>query len=184
MRGFIDDRTAVGVLMFTPTSQSAFMRGFIDDGLPRPSRARSPASLNPRSCAASSMTGGGHLVRPPEDRRLNPRSCAASSMTLSVGTICFIALLSQSAFMRGFIDDAGCPGTATPAWTRLNPRSCAASSMTRREVRLRRPALPSQSAFMRGFIDDLARPGGGGEGAGESQSAFMRGFIDDPPAAS
>jgi len=69
--------------------------------------------------------------------------------------------MSQSAFMRGFIDDAtpGCLGTAF--------------------VRL------SQSAFMRGFIDDYSdifrlRP------MNVSQSAFMRGFIDDtrPPAAS
>ena len=61
--------------------------------------------LNPRSCAASSMTdlcplgGQGNLGS------LNPRSCAASSMTsrrrLSVGGL----RVSQSAFVRGFIDD-------------------------------------------------------------------------------
>ena len=62
---------------------------------------------------------------------------------------------SQSAFMRGFIDDC---------ITQYAPR-------TRRGK--------SQSAFMRGFIDDpptrttivIDR---------QSQSAFMRGFIDDP----
>ena len=64
------------------------------------------------------------------------------------------AVMSQSAFMRGFIDDA--------VWTALPSAQ----------------PFESQSAFMRGFIDDelqaveLLKEF-------ESQSAFMRGFIDD-----
>ena len=62
---------------------------------------------------------------------------------------------SQSAFMRGFIDD---------------PSGSATSTST--------PSA-SQSAFMRGFIDDLSVFHYGTIGKSMSQSAFMRGFIDD-----
>ena len=62
--------------------------------------------------------------------------------------------MSQSAFVRGFIDDE----------IRISDNSL---------------ALQSQSAFVRGFIDDdggqvLATPN-----YKVSQSAFVRGFIDD-----
>ena len=57
MRGFIDDVwTMVDGGHRPEASQSAFMRGFIDD---EEMSARAPLSLrglNPRSCAASSMT--------------------------------------------------------------------------------------------------------------------------------
>ena len=61
---------------------------------------------------------------------------------------------SQSAFMRGFIDDGWAAPTASPRRRSLNPRSCAASSMTTDLQRLNRANRQSQSAFMRGFIDD------------------------------
>ena len=57
VRGFIDDLakwkagTDVG-----RRSQSAFVRGFIDDTRKSKCSALSSRSLNPRSCAASSMT--------------------------------------------------------------------------------------------------------------------------------
>ena len=61
-------------------------------------------SLNPRSCAASSMTG--RRDHPARRRgRLNPRSCAASSMTPRFKGDCRRRVASQSAFVRGFIDD-------------------------------------------------------------------------------
>ena len=59
---------------------------------------------------------------------------------------------SQSAFMRGFIDD-----------------------FTLTSMVL---AIVSQSAFMRGFIDDFGSPDDR-TALLASQSAFMRGFIDD-----
>ena len=57
MRGFIDDEEEDEEELFAlQESQSAFVRGFIDDcELIRTASAPS-ASLNPRSCAASSMT--------------------------------------------------------------------------------------------------------------------------------
>ena len=92
----------------------------------------------------------------PGSGSLNPRSCAASSMTRMRIVNLTPHAMSQSAFMRGFIDDR----SGTP------PR--------------RRKPRRSQSAFMRGFIDDrrLSRRL---DGPGQSQSAFMRGFIDDAP---
>ena len=60
---------------------------------------------------------------------LNPRSCAASSMTATAGLRAFGGLESQSAFVRGFIDDC-----RAALINRINPMS--------------------QSAFVRGFIDD------------------------------
>ena len=67
-------------------SQSAFVRGFIDDSPTPGSRRTKTSSLNPRSCAASSMTGDVHGIA-----------------NVDVG-------VSQSAFVRGFIDDIGlCP---------------------------------------------------------------------------
>jgi len=84
-------------------SQSAFVRGFIDDKFGALA-TRLETSLNPRSCAASSMTSPSPQAR--EGRRgLNPRSCAASSMTLNRFVVIPIQPLSQSAFVRGFIDD-------------------------------------------------------------------------------
>ena len=62
--------------------------------------------------------------------------------------------LSQSAFVRGFIDDRSFRGTSISATRRLNPRSCAASSMTEYLRSAVRPRRASQSAFVRGFIDD------------------------------
>jgi len=61
-------------------SQSAFVRGFIDDFTEIVSSPRVD-SLNPRSCAASSMTYFLHTWKKANDYSLNPRSCAASSMT-------------------------------------------------------------------------------------------------------
>ena len=87
-------------------SQSAFVRGFIDDRSGRTFLADARSRLNPRSCAASSMTGHGHET--------------AGS-----------ARKSQSAFVRGFIDDSACFSTCSGPRPSLNPRSCAASSMTR-----------------------------------------------------
>ena len=81
------------------------MRGFIDDGSARSALAERETSLNPRSCAASSMT-----------RRVLRMGDASS--------------VSQSAFMRGFIDDTYRRLFARSPRSRLNPRSCAASSMT------------------------------------------------------
>jgi len=80
VRGFIDDATVVGPLTFLPSSQSAFVRGFIDD-------LRGDA-------------GG-----PGDVGRLNPRSCAASSMTEVQARSEALGRVSQSAFVRGFIDD-------------------------------------------------------------------------------
>ena len=86
--------------------------------------------------------------------------------------------MSQSAFVRGFIDDRSDPAPRIRSPACLNPRSCAASSMTKAES-LRHEALrTSQSAFVRGFIDD-DRGRASRRGRGPSQSAFVRGFIDD-----
>ena len=111
-------------------------------------------SLNPRSCAASSMTDCGAVIY---DRqcRLNPRSCAASSMTYCPRPNGNKSPTSQSAFVRGFIDDRSTARTRVGR-TCLNPRSCAASSMTPRPVGGGAARLLSQSAFVRGFIDDVA----------------------------
>ena len=60
---------------------------------------------------------------------------------------------SQSAFVRGFIDDSTSTDrtVSTPG---LNPRSCAASSMTPASNTASDGDEQSQSAFVRGFIDD------------------------------
>ena len=92
-------------------SQSAFVRGFIDDLLESRGERIGYASLNPRSCAASSMT----------DRRLRFEAAR---------------VVSQSAFVRGFIDDWPGPSDCLPVIDSLNPRSCAASSMTTHEEAL------------------------------------------------
>ena len=87
---------------------------------------------------------------------------------------------SQSAFVRGFIDDARRLYVRTGgSCLRLNPRSCAASSMTALTSRPPLEPIKSQSAFVRGFIDD--RPAGAPRpsSGSRSQSAFVRGFIDD-----
>ena len=62
-------------------------------------------SLNPRSCAASSMTDDSAASEVKRRISLNPRSCAASSMT--EGSVISLGHHgpSQSAFVRGFIDD-------------------------------------------------------------------------------
>ena len=81
MRGFIDDGTRDDERREGGPSQSAFMRGFIDDKRERSNSPNAESSLNPRSCAASSMTC----------IRSSAGSCPPGR--------------SQSAFMRGFIDD-------------------------------------------------------------------------------
>ena len=140
--------------------------------------SRGSGSLNPRSCAASSMARGqgdpqgreqgevsirvrARLHRWRQGRRrddlqaagLNPRSCAASSMAQQCAELDEVYSVSQSAFVRGFIDgeeqletadalllsqsafvrgfiDGGTHGSPRRArCLRLNPRSCAASSM-------------------------------------------------------
>ena len=87
-------------------SQSAFMRGFIDDGREDAGYEYEAAGLNPRSCAASSMTSLETWTVEFDAERLNPRSCAASSMTQAASKVHRTQRPgSQSAFMRGFIDD-------------------------------------------------------------------------------
>ena len=86
-------------------SQSAFVRGFIDDGARFQYARRRTQSLNPRSCAASSMTRWQVRAVEVPVARLNPRSCAASSMTASRRSAGAGDSRSQSAFVRGFIDD-------------------------------------------------------------------------------
>ena len=61
MRGFIDDAAGARYSLNAELSQSAFVRGFIDDLSYVSPKAVRNASLNPRSCAASSMT----WIRPP-----------------------------------------------------------------------------------------------------------------------
>ena len=56
MRGFIDDLGVRNAQTELGASQSAFVRGFIDDASIRRELVRRGLSLNPRSCAASSMT--------------------------------------------------------------------------------------------------------------------------------
>ena len=51
-------------------------------------------------------------------------------MTRPLGSRDFIVRASQSAFMRGFIDDEPMIRISNPFSESLNPRSCAASSMT------------------------------------------------------
>ena len=80
------------------------MRGFIDD----------------------TLNGAVECLR---RNRLNPRSCAASSMTPHHPVFLHPHRRSQSAFMRGFIDDATIKRGLMVGFC-LNPRSCAASSMT------------------------------------------------------
>ena len=77
-----------------------------------------------------------------------------------------VGLLSQSAFMRGFIDDMSDEKTQEVEVEGLNPRSCAASSMTVRREEPLAAFAASQSAFMRGFIDDAS--------AGPSAARFVR----------
>ena len=141
--------------------------------------------LNPRSCAASSMTHCRRIERQKSVVCLNPRSCAASSMTswlskpdksgpqsqsafmrgfiddIEAGTVRESGSKSQSAFMRGFIDDPRRRSPIPRPTRSLNPRSCAASSMTSVSLAERLPDGKSQSAFMRGFIDDAAGIAGG-----------------------
>ena len=66
-------------------------------------------------------------------------------------------LLSQSAFVRGFIDDMDEILEACAKHCSLNPRSCAASSMTPAVRKVHEVQRESQSAFVRGFIDDRER---------------------------
>ena len=135
------------------TSQSAFMRGFIDDEMPDLVAKKATQSLNPRSCAASSMTSGSSRTSP-RGCSLNPRSCAASSMTSQEGfpglrvrglnpRSCAASSMTRSGYPRVSRNDG------------LNPRSCAASSMTLKNLRPKHSLTTSQSAFMRGFIDDF-----------------------------
>ena len=104
------------------------MRGFIDDLHIPESLYREREGLNPRSCAASSMTAARLIVKK------------------SAGE-------SQSAFVRGFIDDEGFD---VPKYV----------------------SAESQSAFVRGFIDDFEESHLD-DFLAVSQSAFVRGFIDD-----
>ena len=128
VRGFIDDVWLADNDQRMPESQSAFVRGFIDDCRSRWSAPSSSTSLNPRSCAASSMTRLG-------DARI-----------IAVAT-------SQSAFVRGFIDDAprGCRSCSS-----TSSQSAFVRGFIDDAVRRRHPERhgESQSAFVRGFIDD------------------------------
>ena len=128
VRGFIDGAAASSAESRSITSQSAFVRGFID-GLGAQGR-------DPRPCPSQSAFVRGFIdgcwsraVRSSTRARLNPRSCAASSMA------------SHSV-----------PQRLHPHRS-LNPRSCAASSMAGGTVRFPLSARWSQSAFVRGFID-------------------------------
>ena len=51
------------------------------------------------------MTACNRIAYPKQRSSLNPRSCAASSMTQLAAGVAGGAGQSQSAFMRGFIDD-------------------------------------------------------------------------------
>ena len=68
VRGFIDDRRLAGLSYHgSDSSQSAFVRGFIDDRPTFSAPTGGRSSLNPRSCAASSMTRDrGESLRPPD----------------------------------------------------------------------------------------------------------------------
>ena len=114
-------------------------------------------SLNPRSCAASSMT---------TSPRTSPRRRSWSQSAFVRGFIddarpqppsLLVNRWSQSAFVRGFIDDSTPTVPSSTRSASLNPRSCAASSMTlwARVKSLKLFSL-SQSAFVRGFIDDAS----------------------------
>ena len=52
VRGFIDDRLRFPTGREREGSQSAFVRGFIDDSTASTPGGRGPRRLNPRSCAA------------------------------------------------------------------------------------------------------------------------------------
>ena len=110
------------------------MRGFIDDLEDRWTSVAKPERLNPRSCAASSMTRARGGSGPRRPSGLNPRSCAASSMTFEFTSFTIPFGMSQSAFMRGFIDDCSTFFRNVCVSSSLNPRSCAASSMTERQL--------------------------------------------------
>ena len=56
VRGFIDDDDMRPPVDYYVVSQSAFVRGFIDDSNASKEARAFRESLNPRSCAASSMT--------------------------------------------------------------------------------------------------------------------------------
>ena len=56
VRGFIDDDRGRASRRGRGPSQSAFVRGFIDDLRDSPAGDGRAPCLNPRSCAASSMT--------------------------------------------------------------------------------------------------------------------------------
>ena len=147
------------------TSQSAFVRGFIDDWCIVCLLGRTPACLNPRSCAASSMTWSSVFFEGKCNSCLNPRSCAASSMTpeLASAFAAAIAGLNPRSCAASSMTGARVRGP-TADRDRLNPRSCAASSMTGRMMPRFNADWASQSAFVRGFIDDGPRhrgPGGG-----------------------
>ena len=130
MRGFIDDDVEAGRFDDPIESQSAFVRGFIDDWPGRDPLHRC-AQLSQSAFVRGFIDDSPfHGVAGTRIRSLNPRSCAASSMTYR-------------------------SKTAAVAAYGLNPRSCAASSMTGQSVRVPPGSLGmSQSAFVRGFIDD------------------------------
>ena len=159
MRGFIDDRRRIVPPNPAPEgSQSAFMRGFIDDGAASVA-PEGAAGLNPRSCAASSMTADGSVLDVTEHVSQSAFMRGFIDDLESRNTQRLI-VKSQSAFMRGFIDDARVTVDVTREGVSLNPRSCAASSMTPPTDPEDLPCPKSQSAFMRGFIDDTLRPRG------------------------
>ena len=158
-------------------------------------------SLNPRSCAASSMARALTSRQPLKQQRLNPRSCAASSMAGESRLVTLFADVSIRVRARlhrwrgRLLVSPSSPG-------RLNPRSCAASSMAFRSCRPRTSRLPvsirvrarlhrwradqaaekleaaglnprscAASSMAEGDLVSVGR-------SSRSQSAFVRGFID------
>ena len=107
MRGFIDDPNVSELeSIFSPASQSAFVRGFIDDD--EAARIGKELVLQSQSAFVRGFIDDIYTVQVAESFTtcLNPRSCAASSMTSPAAPRPTNFRLSQSAFVRGFIDDA------------------------------------------------------------------------------
>ena len=121
-------RTSHGA--FPPSkSQSAFVRGFIDGSAISSLGHWKTTSLNPRSCAASSMAER-DPVREQLHAGVSIRVRARLHRWRGGGRPRGGDELSQSAFVRGFIDGPGWPSAASAS-------------------------AGSQSAFVRGFIDGV-----------------------------
>jgi len=92
--------------------------------------------------------------------------------------IWWTARRSQSAFVRGFIDDALAKSGAVVLPTSQSAFVRGFIDDMRRHFTLQE-LRESQSAFVRGFIDDASAETTEARSSSWSQSAFVRGFIDD-----